>query len=401
MINDLQHELRIPTGKDDRSRQRFVASLRAHVLGPMAETMRTRYKEHYEPAYEKAHGKAPEEGADVHDLMLADEYFRYYSSVRYNAQEMAFRSVIPMIDKNLDELNERAAKIREEKNATAVVDPNFEVPRNVTAIDVHLAPGSYHTEYMDNDVAAGAVYDNAINVFAFNQMGLNMDDIGHTMSNYVRIKFPDFKPEKILDCGCSIGHNSVPWKQTFPDAEVTAIDVSAPCVRYAAARAASFGADVKFMQMNATKLDFPDNHFDVVFSSMFLHELPLKDIRAYLKEANRVLKPGGLLLTMELPPNSKLEAYDQFYLDWDCYYNYEPYYKPFRDQDYRELCTTAGFPADNFFEFQAPRYTYMPEEEFKAIVEAGSEYNERSGVLGEGLLWYGFGSWKYGFGSWK
>ena len=61
-------------------------------------------------------------------------------------------------------------------------------------------------------------------------------------------------------------------------------------------------------------------HFDVVFSSMFLHELPLKDIRAYLAEAHRVLKPGGILLTMELPPNNRMEPYDRFYLDWD-YYN--------------------------------------------------------------------------------
>ena len=99
---------------------------------------------------------------------------------------------------------------------------------------------------------------------------------------------------------------------------------------------------------------------------MFLHELPLKDIRAYMAEAFRVLKPGGLLLNMELPPNGNLEAYDQFYLDWDSYYNNEPYYKPFRDQDNRALCRKAGFaPEDkNFLEFTAPRYTYMDEQDF-------------------------------------
>ena len=30
-----------------------------------------------------------------------------------------------------------------------------------------------------------------------------------------------------------------------------------------------------------------DEQFDVVFSSMFMHELPLKDIHQYLKEAFR------------------------------------------------------------------------------------------------------------------
>ncbi|MFT7286519.1 MAG: hypothetical protein ACI87W_000625 [Halieaceae bacterium] len=36
--------------------------------------------------------------------------------------------------------------------------------------------------------------------------------------------------------------------------------------------------------MNATSMKFEDNTFDVVFSSMFLHELPLKDIRAFFAE---------------------------------------------------------------------------------------------------------------------
>lgn len=401
MIKDIQHDMRVASTKDDRSRQRFVAAIRSHVLGPMAESMRKRYHEQVAPAYARKHGHEPESGAEVHDAMQADDYFRFYSSVRYNAQEMCFQSVIPMIDRNLDELNERAQDILSNASASAETDPDFEVPRNVSAIDVHLTPGSYHTEYAENDVAAGAIYDNTINVFAFNQMGLNMDDIGHTMSNYIRVKFPEFKPESILDCGCSIGHNTVPWQQTYPDAKVTGIDVSAPVVRYAAARAESFGAPIAFKQMNATKMAFPDNSFDIVFSSMFLHELPLKDIRAYLKEAHRVLKPGGLLLTMELPPNQKMGPYERFYLDWDSYYNNEPYYKPFRDQDYVELTTTAGFEADRFFDFQAPRYTYTPKDEWEQIVGADISYDNRSGTLSNGLKWYGFGSWKYGFGSWK
>ena len=162
-------------------------------------------------------------------------------------------------------------------------------------------------------------------------------------------------------------------------------------MRYATARAASMGYKVDFTQMNATALDYPDNHFDVVFSSMFLHELPLKDIRAYMQEAFRVLKPGGVFLTMELPPNTSLDPYEQFYLDWDCYYNNEPFYKAFRDQDSAQLCREAGFDVNQFFDFQAPRYTYMSEAEFLAKLEAGSEYDDHSGTLTDGLRWYAFG----------
>ncbi|MDH3977481.1 MAG: class I SAM-dependent methyltransferase [Gammaproteobacteria bacterium] len=388
MINNLNHELKVESTKNERSRQEFVAALRSHVLGDMASHMRDRYHSRY-----GAETKATS-GTDVHEAMQSDPYFRYYSAVRYNAQEMVFRSVVPTIDRNHDKLNATAATISSKTNSQANIDPDLAIPRSVSEIDVHLAPGSYHTEYAENDVAAGAIYDNSINVFAFNQMGRNMDDIGHTISNYLRLSYPDFSPERILDCGCTVGHNTLPWKQTFPDAEVTGVDVSAPIVRYGASRAGSMGIDVNFMQMNATSLDFPDNHFDVVFSSMFLHELPLKDIHAYMAEAFRVLRPGGVLLTMELPPNESLGPYEQFYLDWDCYYNNEPFYKAFRDQNYRELCSRAGFDTDAFFEFEAPRYTYMSEAEFIKELNAEKRLDDSTGTLTDDLRWFGFGCWK-------
>ena len=62
---------------------------------------------------------------------------------------------------------------------------------------------------------------------------------------------PEFKPASILDCGCTVGHNTLPWAETFPEAQVTAIDVAAPVLRYAHARAESM--DYRFISSNGCR----------------------------------------------------------------------------------------------------------------------------------------------------
>ncbi len=44
MLKPLQHELHINASRDDYARQGFVAALRSHVLGDMAEHMRDRFQ---------------------------------------------------------------------------------------------------------------------------------------------------------------------------------------------------------------------------------------------------------------------------------------------------------------------------------------------------------------------
>ncbi len=398
MIQPPAHDLQPQPTRDERARQEFVSVLRRHVLGRLADRMRRDYDDNVLPAFEREHGRPPADGPEIHRAMKSSRDFRFYSAVRTNAQEMVFASVIPGVERRIAGLAAQARTLREEAGragGSLTLDPDLDVPRNVTDIDVHLAPGSYHAEYGDDDVAAGAVYDHAINVFAFGQFGRDLDDIGQTMSNYIRLKYPEFRPERILDCGCTVGHNTLPWARTFPDAEVHAVDVAPGVLRYANARAESLGVPVHFRQMDATDLDYPDASFDVVFSSMFLHELPLGDIRAFFREAHRVLKPGGVLWNMELPPNSAMPAYEGFYLDWDSYYNNEPFYKPFRDQDYRALCTSAGFAAGDFIEATLPRYSFVGEAAFREGVDEPALFDSRTGRMDpKGTRWYGFGAWK-------
>ncbi len=391
---ELKHAMRPELSAEERARQNFVAGLRSFVLNELADDMRHAYETRVKPDFERAHGCAPADGPEVHRAMRGDPMFSLYSTLRVNAQRMVWDSVSSVVEREKPRLRALAGAVR--TNGALQIDPNLPIPRNVSAIDVHLMPGSYCKENGPDDLGAGAVYDQGLAVFSFGLMGENLDDIGSSMSHYIRRRYPDFQPQAILDLGCTIGHNTVPWAKTYPTADVHGIDVAAPGLRYGHARAAMQGATVNFRQMNADSLNFPDASFDLVFSSMFLHELSLKTIDKTFKEARRVLKPGGLMLHMELPPNSQMSAYDGFYLDWDCYYNNEPFYKAFRDQDPKALCEKAGFPSDNYIQFVVPSLGFYGQEQVDAAIEAheGRVDSDKTGRLAAGVQWFGFGAWR-------
>ena len=384
--------------RDTRARERFVSGLRGYVLNDLAGTMRKDFESGVAADAEKQAAAGEFGGADVHRAIRKRDIFKAYSSARCTAQQMVWDVVMDSVEQQRERLNATGKALMDKAGAggTLELDASVEIPRYVEAVDVHLMPGCYHREYGGEDLSAGAIYDQGLNVFAFGAMGKELNDIGWSMANFYKVRFNNPGPGRILDAGCTIGHNTLPWKQVFPDAEVHGIDVAAPCLRYAHARAEAMGVEAHFHQQSAENIRFPDNSMDVVFSSMFLHELPNKAIRNYLAEAHRVLKPGGVLLNMELPPNDRMAAYDQFYLDWDSYYNNEPFYKDFRDQNPKQLTVDAGFPANGYFEGVMPRYTYTDEKEFIAVAGAEPEFGEDTGRLSDVIFWYGFGSVKRG-----
>jgi ubiquinone/menaquinone biosynthesis C-methylase UbiE len=393
---ELKHELRLAKTRDEKARQNFVSGLRAHVLNDMAGGMRAVWSADVEPAFRRRARRGPKDGPEVHAAIRSNEYFRFYSSLRVTAQDMVWQSVFPPLDRARDGLKRQAAQLeRRTQLGSLKLKPGFEVPRSVSAIDVHLMSGNYDGEYDEGDLTAGALYDNGLAVFSFGLMGQNLDDIGQSIAGFIRLKYPEFRPTRILDLGCTIGHNTGAWKDHYPDAEVFGIDVAAPCLRYAHARAQAQGRAIHFEQMNAEALDYPDASFDVVFSSMFLHEVPRKGIEKLLREAHRVLRPGGLMIHMELPPNSQLSPYEAFYLDWDSAYNNEPFYKPFRDLKPEDIVRRAGFAPSKYVQFVVPSIGWYGEQVFRESVGAqASVDSDKTGRLTDGVRWYCFGAWK-------
>ncbi|QIQ87203.1 class I SAM-dependent methyltransferase [Erythrobacter sp.] len=393
MSVELQHPMKPQSTPDEIARGRFVSGIRSLILNDLAADMGAAYEKRAAPAFRKAHGRDPETSREAHEALRGDPAFNIYSAMRVQAQKMVWASIADSVEREAERLAEEARSA--EGPGSLTLDPALEVPKNVHAIDVHLMPGSYVRG--EDSLEAGAVYDRGLAVFSMGLMGANLDDIGLSMSQYIRQRFPDFAPSRILDTGCTVGHNTLPWKLAYPDAEVVAIDAAPGPLRYASARAKMQGQEVHFKQMCADDLAFEDESFDVVWSSMFLHELSKKARAKCFEEAFRVLKPGGLMVHMELPPNEQMGAFEGFYLDWDSYYNNEPYYKGYRDEVPRELCSRAGFAGEDFFEFVVPSVGIYGEQ---AVTDAAKGDRaegvgqQTTGRLAEGVMWYGFGAWK-------
>ncbi|MCI5708126.1 class I SAM-dependent methyltransferase [Veillonella caviae] len=100
---------------------------------------------------------------------------------------------------------------------------------------------------------------------------------------------------RILDIGCGAGFFSIILSQLGHT--VTGIDITPNMIEESKLLAYSVNSNVEFMVMDAEKLDFDTNDFDVVVARNVTWNLPHPD-EAY-KEWLRVLKPGGILLNYD------------------------------------------------------------------------------------------------------
>lgn len=105
----------------------------------------------------------------------------------------------------------------------------------------------------------------------------------------------------ILDIACGPGGWVLDVARTYPEIEVTGIDVSEPMIRYANASARVRGFDnAHFYVMNALEpLDFPDDSFDLVNARSLLGFMTPTAWSALIEECKRILRPGGVLRLTE------------------------------------------------------------------------------------------------------
>lgn len=155
----------------------------------------------------------------------------------------------------------------------------------------------------------------------------NFNKAAHTYDNYSQvqqkmahhliqtIRMKHLYVKRILEIGCGTGYFTQLLAETYPDAQITAIDLAENMIRKAEEQVEE--ENVKFVIADAESLSqFATETYDLIVSNAAIHWVQNPD--NLLKEAMNLLKPGGSFISTALGPDTFLELRSSFqYVEQD------------------------------------------------------------------------------------
>jgi len=182
------------------------------------------------------------------------------------------------------------------------------LPKGVLRLDPDLSPPSYYGEYdihqhpggLGGDALAGLVYRDAIRSGVVGKPALHR--------RFAQLVTARRAPTRILDLGCGFGRSTRAFAEAAPSAHVVGVDLSASCLTVAAHDTpAILHERVSYAQADAAASGLPHASFDLVTSTMLLHEMPEPAVRALIEETGRLVAEGGMVAHLDfLPPRDPL-----------------------------------------------------------------------------------------------
>lgn len=221
------------------------------------------------------------------------------------------------------------------------INPDLKIPEYWDGVNFHASP-----HYLESPEWE---YANDFNVIVkvFNRAGVAAVPKGsNTMAQRAlaaeQITVTDVK--RILDVGSGGGGafmNAI--NDRFPDAQMYGVDLTARGLTTAKTMGKARGRDFVMRHESGDATSFEDNYFDVVSSYALLHEVPDETSIGIINEAFRVLRPGGQMMMVDVPPYREIEDFQFLIYDWETEGRVEPYWREAGLLDRSEVARQAGF----------------------------------------------------------
>jgi ubiquinone/menaquinone biosynthesis C-methylase UbiE len=308
--------MRLP--HDDRAAIDFVLTLRRR----WADTM---YPALTDQVAARAGAAGPRTRRAATAALRAAPLHRWFAWMERGAQKMLWRAVADAVARHAP-----PRKTRKPGPATLERDPALKLPDWYTAWDIHVQPGGVWR----NDASAD-IYELGAKLV---MLGVNDDYIFHRA--FVDTAIPERAYRRIVDLGCGFGKSTWPLKRRYPDAEVIGVDFAAPCLAMAAEKASDQGLAIRFLQADCARTGLAAGSADLVTSTMLIHEMPRPHLAATLREAARLLAPGGVLRFLDFTYTGQMLR--DAVLAEHGLRNNEPFMPGSMGADMGALCRAAG-----------------------------------------------------------
>ncbi|MBJ3775584.1 class I SAM-dependent methyltransferase [Acuticoccus mangrovi] len=308
-----------------------------HALDTRAEidfvlAMRRRWADRLYPAlkeeYDAVTGDAPPaERSAAGETTETLPLYPWFAWMERGSQKMLWRAVERAV------ADEPAIELPAAPKGSLELHPEIDMPTWYTDWDIHVQPGGV----WQSDMSARTYELGAKLVM----LGGNDDYLFHRRFVETCLAPLEGKsPTRLVDVGCGFGKSTWPLKKTFPEAEVIGIDLAAPCLRLAHAKAEEQGLAIRFIQGDCQATGLEAGSADLVTSTMLLHEVPRPALEATIAEAARILKPGGLLRMLDFQYTG--DAFRDFQVSQHGARNNEPFMPGAMSADTLAMCEAAG-----------------------------------------------------------
>ncbi len=293
----------------------------------------------------------PDSAADVRALMRDNPTAQYFGWFERHLQRMKYSGRYGLAP----HFQAHHAQLATELDAGAQsalleLDPAFEQPGYYTAVDIHQHPGGVWSEEV-----AGYVYERGARTTT---PLLSRDaDLHHRFTREVLARAPGAR--RVVDMGCGFGKSTQPFYSQHRELDVVGIELSAPCLKLAARTAeAEQARNVRYRQADAAQTGLESSGYDVVTSTMLLHEMPPSHIERTLQEAHRLLSPGGVSIHLDFLTDA--DPFRRYIHEGHSERNNEPFMPPLNDMDIAGAHRRAGFDAVEIVPFEEMPGTLDP-----------------------------------------
>ncbi len=327
----------IPANREFDAYQAFVLDCKIAWTRQMFPLLRDRFEI-------VAKDVQPNTAADVAALMEGDTTAQMFGWFERHLQRMKYsglRGLTVHYNRYRDEI--RRALNSDLPAHLLQLDPDFQQPEYYTSIDIHQHPGGVWS-----DEIAGFVYERGAQSTA--PMLKKSESLFHRMKTQAMTR-ASHEVKKVVDLGCGWGGSTRPYYEDHPEVDVIGVELSEPCLRVAALRAAELQAqNVRYRQADATETGLNGGDTDIVTSTMLLHEMPPSHIKAVFREAHRLLAPGGLSIHLDFLMRD--DPFRVWVHNGHSSRNNEPFMVPLNGMDLLAAHKEAGFDAVEIVPFE-------------------------------------------------